>query len=75
MVEIIPNFVLDPEKAGETVEQIKQWIRDWFSKNGGITAVLGMSGGKDSTVCAKLLVDALGAETSRTRWTPPPTPG
>ena len=62
MVEIIPNFVLEPEKAGETVERIKQWIRDWFTKNGGITAILGMSGGKDSTVCAKMLVDALGAD-------------
>ena len=32
------------------------WIRNWFEKNGkGCKAVLGMSGGKDSTVAAALL--------------------
>ena len=32
-----------------------QWIRDWFEENGpGCNAVLGISGGKDSSVCAAL---------------------
>ena len=36
-------------------------IRDWFDKNGSkATAVIGISGGKDSTVAAALLVEALG---------------
>jgi len=40
-----------------------QWIRDWFDKNGpGYSAVLGMSGGKDSTVAAALCKEALGAD-------------
>ena len=40
-----------------------QWIRDWFEQNGkGCNAVLGMSGGKDSTIVAALLVKALGAD-------------
>lgn len=40
-----------------------QWIRDWFEKNGkGCKAVLGISGGKDSSVCAGLCVKALGRE-------------
>lgn len=40
-----------------------QWIRDWFEVNGpGCNAVLGISGGKDSSVCAALCVEALGRE-------------
>lgn len=39
------------------------WIRDWFYKNGaGCTAVLGISGGKDSSVAAALCVAALGRD-------------
>lgn len=44
-------------------ERLVQWIRDWFAVNGdGCTAVLGLSGGKDSTICAALLAEALGPE-------------
>ena len=44
-------------------DQCIQWIRDWFERNGkGCRAVLGMSGGKDSTVAAALCVEALGKE-------------
>lgn len=40
-----------------------QWIRNWFKKNGnGCNAVLGISGGKDSTVAAALCVEALGKD-------------
>ena len=40
-----------------------QWIRNWFDENGkGCTAVVGISGGKDSSVVAALLVKALGAD-------------
>ena len=40
-----------------------RWIRDWFEQNGpGCNAVLGISGGKDSSVCAALCAEALGAE-------------
>ena len=39
------------------------WIRDFFEKNGrGCNAVLGISGGKDSSVAAALCVEALGRE-------------
>lgn len=37
-------------------------IKDYFSKNGFTQAVLGLSGGLDSTICAVLLADALGAK-------------
>ena len=39
------------------------WIRAWFEKNGrDCNAVIGISGGKDSSVCAALCVEALGKE-------------
>ncbi len=53
-------FAFDAAKAAENVTA---WIRDWFSANGpSATAVIGISGGKDSTVCAALLAKALGKE-------------
>ena len=40
-----------------------QWIRDFFEKNGpGCNAVIGISGGKDSSVVAALCVEALGKD-------------
>ena len=39
------------------------WIREFFEENGkDANAVIGISGGKDSSVCAALLVEALGRE-------------
>ena len=44
-------------------ERIIRWIRDYFEKSGkGCNAVVGISGGKDSSVCAALLVEALGKD-------------
>ena len=40
-----------------------EWIRDFFEKNGkGCNAVIGISGGKDSSVVAALCVEALGKD-------------
>lgn len=40
-----------------------QWIRDWFEANGkDCNAIIGISGGKDSTVVAALCVEALGKD-------------
>lgn len=40
-----------------------EWIRDWYDRNGkGCCAVLGMSGGKDSTIAAALCKEAIGAD-------------
>ena len=48
------------EKA---TEGLVKWIQNWFEINGkGCNAVIGISGGKDSTVCAGLLVKALGKD-------------
>ena len=39
------------------------WIREWFELNGkNCNAVVGISGGKDSSVVASLCVEALGKE-------------
>lgn len=42
-------------------DHIIKWIKDWFKDKTG-PAVLGISGGKDSTVCAALLTEALGKD-------------
>ena len=43
--------------------EIVEWIRQWFDANGkGCNAVLGISGGKDSSVVAALCAEALGAD-------------
>ncbi|MBQ6701848.1 MAG: NAD(+) synthase [Clostridia bacterium] len=40
-----------------------QWIRDFFEQNGkGCNAVIGISGGKDSSIAAALCVEALGKD-------------
>lgn len=56
-------FSLDHEPDLErTYSTIVQSIRDYFKKTGFKRAVLGLSGGLDSTVSAVLLADSLGAE-------------
>lgn len=45
------------------INNIINWIKDWFNENGkNASAVIGISGGKDSTIIAKLLVNALGKD-------------
>ena len=47
----------------KTTNDCIDWIRDFFEKNGkGCNAVLGISGGKDSSVTAALCVRALGKD-------------
>ena len=49
--------------AEQVKNDIVKWIRDWFEVNGkGCNAVLGVSGGKDSSVAAALCVEALGKD-------------
>ena len=50
----------DPVK---TKNDVVQWIRDYFAENGPTcSAVVGVSGGKDSSVTAALCAEALGPE-------------
>jgi len=51
--------------AKKVSEEIVQWIREYFDKNAGernCQAVVGLSGGKDSSTVAALCVKALGAD-------------
>ena len=48
-------------------EQVKnecvKWIRDFFEENGkGCNAIVGFSGGKDSSIAAALCAEALGKD-------------
>ena len=46
--------------AEKTKNEIVEWIRDWFEENGkGCKAVIGLSGGKDSSVVAALCTESL----------------
>ncbi len=49
--------------AEKVKNECVQWIRDFFEKNGkGCNAVVGISGGKDSSIVAALCVEALGRD-------------
>lgn len=49
--------------AEKTKKECVEWIREFFENNGkGCNAVVGISGGKDSSVVAALCVEALGKD-------------
>ncbi|MBQ3084590.1 MAG: NAD(+) synthase [Clostridia bacterium] len=49
--------------AKRVKDECVAWIRDFFEKNGkGCNAVVGISGGKDSSIAAALCAEALGKE-------------
>lgn len=49
--------------AAVAVNKCVKWIQDWFMENGkDCNSVIGMSGGKDSTVVAALCAKALGPD-------------
>jgi NAD+ synthase len=43
-------------------KDVIQWIKDYYKDNPEGKAIIGISGGKDSTICAALLVEALGKD-------------
>ena len=54
------KYQFDAQKAKDGCVQ---WIRDFFETNGkGCNAVVGISGGKDSSIVAALCAEALGRE-------------
>ena len=49
--------------AAEMKNKCVEWIRSFFEENGkGCTAIVGISGGKDSSIVAALCVEALGRD-------------
>jgi len=50
------------EELQKVHDHIVNWFRDYFKNSNGKTMVIGMSGGADSLVCAKLGTEALGSE-------------
>lgn len=59
----VQNFNLDyTSDLDRTYKSIVFGIQEYFRKNGFKKAVLGLSGGLDSSICAVLLADALGKE-------------
>ena len=57
------NFKLDYKNdLDRTYKSIVFAIKEYFRKNGFKKAILGLSGGLDSSICAVLLTDALGKE-------------
>ena len=57
------DVVFDNFDVKKVTEDCVKWIQDWFEENGkGCNAVLGISGGKDSSVAAALCVKALGKD-------------
>ncbi len=54
---------MDDKRLDELIEECVAWIREFFEHNGpGCNAVVGISGGKDSSVAAALCVKALGRD-------------
>lgn len=49
--------------ARKAADATVSWVRDWFNKNGkGCNCIIGISGGKDSSVASAVCVKALGKE-------------
>lgn len=58
--DITPKYEFN---AKEQLDNCVNWVRDWFNENGkDCNAIIGMSGGKDSTIVAAICAKALGPE-------------
>ena len=65
MSDLVLEAFMDYEFSVEkTVDELTCWLKNWFTANGNseTKAVVGISGGKDSSTVAALLVHPLGVE-------------
>lgn len=61
--KMIRQVTINMFDAKKTKDEIVEWIREWFEVNGkDCKAVIGISGGKDSSVVAALCTEALGKD-------------
>ena len=61
--EALNKYLEKQFQAEQIKKRLIDWIRNWFSQNGPESvAVVGLSGGKDSTVVATLCKEALGKD-------------
>lgn len=61
--EHLTNYLKNDFDVAGVTERVIKWIQDWFAENGPESpAVIGLSGGKDSTLVATLCVKALGKD-------------
>jgi NAD+ synthase (glutamine-hydrolysing) len=59
----LPRAITEPPEDAEAIWlALSLGLRDYVTKNGFSSVILGLSGGIDSAVCAALAVDALGAD-------------
>ena len=57
------SFLCTNFDAKKVKNEIVEWIRNWFDENGkDAKAVVLISGGKDSTIVGKLMIESLGKE-------------
>lgn len=56
------NLALVFVKTDSLASKVMNWIRLWKNENFRRTVVIGVSGGKDSTICLKLCCEVFGAE-------------
>jgi len=62
MNDILKDYI-SSGNYGDVAERCIKWIREWFDCNGPESpAVIGISGGKDSSIVAALCCKALGAD-------------
>lgn len=63
LVDINETIKTEPFDVKKVHKEVVEWIKDFFTVNGpNCNAVVGISGGKDSSVVAALCVEALGKE-------------
>lgn len=62
-VDYMEQYPKNKFDAKKETELLIKWIKDWFEENGKeCNAVIGISGGKDSTIVAALCTKALGKD-------------
>lgn len=66
--EVVYDFLRKSKEANmfeveKVTADLIQWTRNWFEENGkGCNAIIGISGGKDSSIAAAICVEALGKD-------------